>query len=167
MLLQLDEGGAPPAASAGPAPTKTPLKMPPGAVDATAQERGRMYAFGAAPHRGQLGLDRAPPHPFDGDRFRATVRILFFDYPSQRVVDPVLPSRKTFLEVINNVPIDAQRNEFFGAWERGPLTGGSTGFLVAALNAASAVSSALLVLRFLSNGVYGSSLTLAERRCRA
>jgi hypothetical protein len=41
--------------------------------------------------------------------------------PSQRVIDPILPTRPGLLEVIKNIAIDAQRDLFFGAWKRRSL----------------------------------------------
>ena len=33
--------------------------------------------------------------------------------PSQQVIDPILPTRPRLLEIIKNIPIDAQRDLFF------------------------------------------------------
>ncbi len=41
--------------------------------------------------------------------------------PSERLIDPILPTRPRLLEVIKNIPVDAQRDLFFGAWERRSL----------------------------------------------
>ena len=41
--------------------------------------------------------------------------------PSKRLIDTILPTRPPLLEVIKNIPIDAQRNLLFGAWERRSL----------------------------------------------
>jgi hypothetical protein len=41
--------------------------------------------------------------------------------PSKRLIDTILPTRSRLLEVVKNIPIDAQRNVLFGARERRSL----------------------------------------------
>ena len=94
-------------------------------------------------------------------------KILLFDYPSQRVVDPVLPSRSTFLEVIKNVPIDAQRNEFFDAWKRRALWRGFCRLRGYRLKRRFGSIQRAARSSFLVKWHLRSSLILAERRCRA
>src|ERR1043166_6005548 len=48
---------------------------------------------------------------------------LFAGSLAQRVVDTVLPARSVFLEEIEHVAVDAQRNHLLGARDRGLLGG--------------------------------------------
>ena len=43
------------------------------------------------------------------------------DYVSQRLIDPVLPARPGFLKVIENVPVNSQRDKFLGIRDRRTL----------------------------------------------
>jgi hypothetical protein len=68
------------------------------------------------------------------------------NYLSQRLIDPVLPARSAFLKVIKNVPVNSQGDKLPGIRD-------SAGFVVAALNAASAASREVVVRRVLSAGI--------------
>jgi hypothetical protein len=39
------------------------------------------------------------------------------NYLSQRLIDPFLPTRPGFLEVIKNVPVNSQRDKLLGIWD--------------------------------------------------
>jgi hypothetical protein len=60
-----------------------------------------------------------PPRPVLGNPFRTiTVELsrndLLPNYLSQRLIDPVLPARSSFLKVIKNVPVNSQRDKLLG-----------------------------------------------------
>jgi len=51
------------------------------------------------------------------------VRDLLPNYLSQRLIDPVLPARSGLLEVIENVPVNSQRDKFLGIRDSRPCRG--------------------------------------------
>jgi hypothetical protein len=61
------------------------------------------------------------------------------------------------LKVIKNVPVNSQRDKLLGIRDSRRFGGSSAGFVVAALNAASAASREVVVLRVLSAGIIMSS----------
>jgi hypothetical protein len=75
------------------------------------------------------------------------------NYLSQRLIDPVLPARSGFLKVIKNVPVNSQGDKLLGIRDRRTHRREFCGLRSAALNAASAVSREVVVLRVLSTGI--------------
>jgi hypothetical protein len=45
------------------------------------------------------------------------------NYLSQRLIDPVLPARSAFLKVIENVPVNSQRDKLLGIRDSRTLRG--------------------------------------------
>ena len=65
----------------------------------------------------------------------------------------LLPARSGCLKVIKNVPVNSQRDKLLGIRNTPTLRREFRGFVVAVLNAASAASRELVVLRVLSAGI--------------
>src|ERR1700730_18325332 len=65
--------------------------------------------------------------------------------PFAGLIDPVLPARSG----VKNVPVDSQRDKLRVAFGTVDASGSSAGFVVAALNNASATSREVVVLRVL------------------
>jgi hypothetical protein len=85
-----------------------------------------------------------------GGRLIARRADLLSNYLSQRFINPVLPTRPGVLKVIKNVPSIRKETSSLAFGIVGCFGGSSAGFVVAALNAASATSREVVVLPVLS-----------------
>ena len=72
-----------------------------------------------SPHRRGISIRVISEHTLytilstSRSRFLARRADLLPNYLSQRLIDPVLPARPSFLKVIKNIPIDSQRDKLF------------------------------------------------------